>query len=613
MTISALAVLNPLMAAAAILLIRRGASVFAVAGAGLGLAAAVYALSEVAGGARLSATLPGLPDFPLMLVATPLTATLSTLVAVVSFFVIVYAVGYMKGEPDKVHFFAGMSFFVAAMQTLVLAGDWVLLLASWELIGLASYLLIGFWHERPEARRAATRAFLYTRTADLGLYAAIFILVTQTGTTEIERTFTVGGAAALVAGLFLLLAAAGKSAQTPFSGWLSDAMAGPTPVSALLHSATLVAAGAILLIRAFPLFPPDALLVVGLVGGATAIAAGLTAISEPDLKRLLAASTSAQYGFMLLAVGAGSPAAATVHLAAHAAMKSSLFLGAGIFQRARGSTAFDDLGGAGRERKWTFLAFAIAGLALAGIPPLSGFFSKDAVLAASFDSPYALLLGPLALLATLLTGIYVGRALALLWDGKGENAPVGGSPVGGSPVGGVGWMGAGLAALVVLAVVIGSAMAPLARFLGTELPEGLLVAALGLSVGVAGLAAGWLVDGERLLGEPLRDFAATGFRVGGGFDGLVARPAMAFAKVLDALDRGIHAGARSVGAAALSVANLSRFADERGIDGFIAFLVHGARKLGGRARALQSGLVHKELLLAVAGIAVILALLAISP
>ncbi|MGI8538673.1 MAG: NADH-quinone oxidoreductase subunit 5 family protein [Rubrobacteraceae bacterium] len=618
MTISALAVLNPLMAAAAILLIRRGASVFAVAGAGLGLAAAVYALSEVAGGARLSATLPGLPDFPLMLVATPLTATLSTLVAVVSFFVIVYAVEYMKGEPDKVHFFAGMSFFVAAMQTLVLAGDWVLLLASWELIGLASYLLIGFWHERPEARRAATRAFLYTRTADLGLYAAIFILVTQTGTTEIERTFTVGGAAALVAGLFLLLAAAGKSAQTPFSGWLSDAMAGPTPVSALLHSATLVAAGAILLIRAFPLFPPDALLVVGLVGGATAIAAGLTAISEPDLKRLLAASTSAQYGFMLLAVGAGSPAAATVHLAAHAAMKSSLFLGAGIFQRARGSTAFDDLGGAGRERKWTFLAFAIAGLALAGIPPLSGFFSKDAVLAASFDSPYALLLGPLALLATLLTGIYVGRALALLWDGKGENAPVGGSPVGGSPVGGspvggVGWMGAGLAALVVLAVVIGSAMAPLARFLGTELPEGLLVAALGLSVGVAGLAAGWIVDGERLLGEPLRDFAATGFRVGGGFDGLVARPATAFAKVLDALDRGIHAGARSVGAAALSVANLSRFADERGIDGFIAFLVHGARKLGGRARALQSGLVHKELLLAVAGIAVILALLAISP
>jgi NADH-quinone oxidoreductase subunit L len=174
-------------------------------------------------------------------------------------------------------------------------------------------------------------------------------------------------------------------------------------------------------------------------------------------------------------------------------------------------------------------------------------------------------------------------------------------------------MGAGLAALVVLAVVIGSAMAPLARFLGTELPEGLLVAALGLSVGVAGLAAGWLVDVERLLGEPLRDFAATGFRVGGGFDGLVARPATAFAKVLDALDRGIHAGARSVGAAALSVANLSRFADERGIDGFIAFLVHGARKLGGRARALQSGLVHKELLLAVAGIAVILALLAISP
>ncbi len=603
MSVAALAILNPLMAAAAILLIRRGASVFAVTGAGLGLIAAIYTLSEVAGGARLSTTLPGLPDLPLILVATPLAATLSTLVAVVSFFIIVYAVGYMKGERDKARFFAGMSFFAAAMQTLVLAGDWVLLLASWELIGLASYLLIGFWHDRPEARRAATRAFLYTRTADLGLYAAIFILVTQTNSTDISRTLDIGGAAALVAGLFLLLAAAGKSAQTPLSGWLSDAMAGPTPVSALLHSATLVAAGAILLIRAFPLFTPDALLVIGLLGGATAIIAGLTAISEVDLKRLLAASTSAQYGFMLLAIGAGSPAAATVHLAAHAAMKSSLFLGAGIFQHARGSTAFDDLGGAGRERRWTFLAFAISGLALGGAPPLSGFFSKDAVIAASFDSQYALLLGPLALIATLLTGVYVGRALVILWRGKGD----------GESVVGVGWMGAGLAALAVFAVLLGPALFPLARFLGAGLPGGLFVAALGLAVGLAGLAAGWRVDIGRVLGEPLRGFAETGFRIGDGFDGFVARPAMSFAKALDGVDRGIHAGALSVGAATLSIANLSRFADERGIDGFIAMLVHGARKLGGRARTLQSGLVHKELLLAVVGIAVILALLMISP
>ncbi len=602
MTVAALAILDPLMAAAAILLIRRGVSIFAVTGAGLGLAAAVYTLAEVAGGARLSTTLPGLPEFPLILVATPLTATLSTLVAAVSFFIIVYAVGYMKEERDKARFFAGMSFFVAAMQTLVLAGDWVLLLASWELIGLASYLLIGFWHTRPEARKAATRAFLYTRTADLGLYAAIFILVTQSGTTEISRTFDVGGTAALVAGLFLLLAAAGKSAQTPLSGWLSDAMAGPTPVSALLHSATLVAAGAILLIRAFPLFPPDALLVIGLLGGVTAVVAGLTAISERDLKRLLAASTSAQYGFMLLAIGAGSPAAATVHLAAHAAMKSSLFLGAGIFQRSRGSTSFDDLGGAGRERRWTFLAFALSGLALAGVPPLSGFFSKDAVIAASFDSQYALLLGPLALIATLLTGAYVGRALVVLWRGKGH----------GESVGGVGWMGVGLAALTVFAVLLGPALFPLVRFLGAGLPGGLFVAALGLAVGVAGLAAGWRVDAGRLLGRPLRDFAATGFRIGDGFDGLVAHPAMVFAKTLDTLDRGIHAGALSVGAAALSIASLSRFADERGIDGFIAFLVHGARKLGGRARTLQTGLVHKELLIAVAGVAVILIILAMS-
>ena len=601
MTLAALTILGPLAAAVLVVVLRRLAPALALLGTGVALFGALFTLARVAGGARYSATLPGLPDLPLRLVVEPLTAVLALFVSVVSFLVMVYAVGYTAEEEGKARFFAGMALFAAAMQTLVIAGDWVLLLAAWEVIGSLSFLLIGFYYERPGVGEAATRAFLYTRTADLGLYGAIFLLIAGTGTSEISRTLDVGGQAAVAAGLLLLIAAAGKSAQTPLQGWLQGAMAGPTPVSALLHSATLVAAGAVLLIRTSPLLPSAVLLIVGILGGVTALVSGLIAVAEGDLKRLLAASTSSQYGFMLLAVGAGSPIAATVHLIAHAAMKSSLFLGAGVFQHARGSTAFDDLRGAGRERRWTFAGFALAGLALAGVPPLAGFWSKDAILAATFESPNARLLAPLALAGTLLTAVYVGRALGLLWRGEGEA---------GEPVAGAGWMGAGLAALVVLAGTLGLAVGPLAGLLGEEVPKDLLLAGLGVVLALAGLPLGWFVPAGRLLG-PLRGPAERGFRFGGGFDWLVGRPAMTAARALDALDQSIHAVVLGLGWASLAVADATRAADERGIDGLIRALVRGTRALGDRARTVQSGLVHKELLLAALGGALMLAFLAI--
>jgi NADH-quinone oxidoreductase subunit L len=596
----ALAILGPLLAAAVILVIRRGTAPLALLGSAAGLAGALVALVRVAGGEGLSATLPGLPGLPLRLVAEPLTTLLSAVVAVVGLLVLVYAVGYMKEGGGKARFFAGMSFFVAAMQVLTLAGDWVLLLAAWELIGLSSYLLIGFWYGREGIPLSATRAFLYTRTADLGLYLAIFILISRTGTSEISRTLDVGGPAAATAGLLLLVAAAGKSAQTPLQGWLQDAMVGPTPVSALLHSATLVAAGAILMIRVSPLLPPGVQLVVGLLGGLTVIVTGLIAASQRDLKRLLAASTSSQYGFMLIAVGAGSPVAALFHLVAHAAMKSSLFLAAGVFQHARGSTAFADLGGVGRERRLAFAGFVVAGLALAGVPPLSGFWSKDAVIAASFGSPYAPVLGPLALAGALLTAIYVARALRLLWRGEGE----------GEPVTGTRWMEAGLVCLVALAAVLGFAEEPLAQLIGEEIPKDLVNAVLGLALALGGLLLGWSLSAGRLLG-PLRGPAERGFRFGGGFDGFIGRPALALARAADLLDRGIHTGVLGVGRSSLAVARASRLTDDAGIDRLIAALVRGTRDLGGRARELQTGLVHRELLLAAVGAALILAFLTV--
>ena len=318
MTMLALIILAPLLAGLAALVLRRAPEAIALAGAGLGFVAAMALLAGIVSGGTMQLVLPGLPQMPLRLVATPLTAVISAMVATVAACVLIYAVGYMRSDPEKPRFFGILLLFVAAMQALVLAGDWITVLAAWELIGFSSYLLIGFWHGRDGVPGAAMRAFLYTRSADLGLYLGIFVLIGWAGTSEISATLDITGTPALVAGLLLLVGAMGKSAQVPLQDWLQRAMAGPTPVSALLHSATLVAAGAILLIRVAPMLPSVALLAVGLVGGITAVVTGLIALAERDLKRLLAASTSSQYGLMLLAIGAGVPVAALLHLIAHA-------------------------------------------------------------------------------------------------------------------------------------------------------------------------------------------------------------------------------------------------------------------------------------------------------
>jgi len=622
MSIAALTILGPLAAAGLIASFRRASEPLALLGAVVSAIAALGTLLQVAGGAQYSTLLPGLPELPLRLVVDPLAAVLSVVVAVVSFFVLLYAVEYMRGERSRARFYAEMSFFAAAMQALVFAGDWVLFLAAWELIGLASYLLIGYYYERPGVPAAASRAFLTTRSADLGLYLGVLLLVSRAGTTEIAATLNAGGTAATVAGLLLLLAAAGKSAQAPFQGWLADAMVGPTPVSALLHSATLVAAGVALLARAFPLLPSGVLLLVGTVGGVTAVLAGVTALAQRDLKRLLAASTSSQLGFMFLALGAGSVVAAVFHLVTHAAMKSALFLGAGIFQHDRHGTDFEDLAGSGRGRRLAFAGFTLSGLALAGVPPLAGYRSKDAVVAAALGSEYAAVLVPLALVGTLLTGAYVARALRLLWRGEER--------VGRAE--GLGPMGAGLAGLALLAALLGLAADPLSHLLDRELPEGLLAAVLSLLAALTGLTAGWLFSTDRLLG-PVRAPAEVNFRAGGGFAAHAARPVISAAHVIDGLDRRIHSGAltagrgvravasavwaadefllsavRGAGSLGLVLAGASRRADERGIDVLIAGLVRRTRRLGGRARRLQTGLVHRELALAAGGVAALLVL-----
>lgn len=625
MIIAALSIFAPLIAAATILMLRRLPGEMAVGGMIAGLIASVITLWRVADGARFEATLPGLPDLPLLLAVDPIAAILSTVVAVVSTFVIVYAIGYMADDDDKVRFFAGMAFFVAAMQTLVLAGDWILFLVAWELIALASWLLIGFWYDRPGVGRSATWAFVVTRAADFGLYLGAILLITETGTSAISESSGVSGSVATTAGLAFLLAAVGKSAQAPLQGWLQDAMVGPTPVSALLHAATLVIAGVVLLVRGFPLLPSGMLIIIGLVGGISSVITGLIAVTQRDLKRLLAASTSSQLGLMLLALGAGSVPAAIVHLVAHAAMKSSLFLAAGVFQHDRESTAFDDLEGIGRERKAIFAGLVVAGLALAGVPPLAGFWSKDAVIAATFHSTTPGIFVPLAVAASLLTGVYVARAIRLLWQGDAASGESNSSTTSTER-----WMGCGLGALAVLAAGLGLAIGSIGTLLNAEVPEDLVSVVVGLIVAIIGLSVGWWVPVSRLLG-PLFPVASAGFRIGGGWSDVVAGPALMFARWCDALDRLIHAsvhgaGRRAlgfgsavngldsnvhsqvegVGRSSLRIAQASRSLDQDGIDGFIDGIVSEIRHAGSRARRLQTGLVHRELLVAVGGAALML-------
>ncbi|MDI5889560.1 NADH-quinone oxidoreductase subunit L [Halomonas rhizosphaerae] len=621
----ALPVVFPLLAAVAILVLRRWAPALALAGATLSLAVSLWLMGRVAEGHLETLLLPGLPDMPLRLTAEPLTALLTVVIATVGTFVLIHSVGYMKQESGLPRFYAVMSLFLAAMQALVLAGDWVLLLAAWELIGLCSYLLIGFWFQRSEAANAASRAFLYTRSADLGLYIAVFILIGSAGTSEIAATMNVGGSVAVAAGLLLLLAAMGKSAQVPLQDWLMRAMAGPTPVSALLHSATLVAAGAILLIRVTPLLAPGVLLAIGLVGGFTTVTTGLVALAERDLKRLLAASTASQYGLMLISIGAGAPLAALLHLVAHAAIKSALFLAAGDFQHARGGTGFDRLESVGRIRPWAFAGFTLAALALAGIPPLSGFFSKDAVIAAALSAAGAVWLAPLALAGTLLTGAYLARALRLLWRGAGGTRPVAGAA----------WMGVGVWGLAIPAAALGLAFGPIEALLDLPAPEaeGAWAVLLGLLAAVSGLALGWLVPARRLLG-PANPWAQSGLTVAGGLTAVVGRPAMAVSRGCERLEDRLYAAALRVGRRGLTIArgcerlelslyavvlgaghanlamgHLVRVGDERRIDGLIFALVASVRAWGDRARTLQSGLIHHSLAISAVVTAVMLLIL----
>lgn len=365
-----------------------------------------------------------------------LTAIMLVVVTGVSLVVQVYSQGYMKGDGGYARYYAYMSLFTASMIGLVLASSILQMFVFWELVGLSSYLLIGFWYHRPSAARAAMKAFLVTRLGDLGFLIAILYLFLHQGvlndsglnSLEIRDIYYATAAGLLGTTTVTWLAigffagAVGKSAQFPLHVWLPDAMEGPTPVSALIHAATMVAAGVFLVARMFPVFEASvaAMNLVAIIGGVTAVFAATMAITSNDIKRVVAYSTVSQLGYMMLALGIGAYTAAVFHLFNHAFFKALLFLGAGSVNHITGTFDMRFMGGLRKVQPWTYGMFFVASLSLAGIFPLAGFWSKDEILAEAFHNGdfVSRLVFFLAMTAVFMTAFYIFRALFMTFHGE---------------------------------------------------------------------------------------------------------------------------------------------------------------------------------------------------
>jgi NADH-quinone oxidoreductase subunit L len=359
--------------------------------------------------------------FGLSILVDPLSVFMMLIVSGVGSLIVGYSIGYMDGEDEERRYFAYMALFVFSMLLLVEGGNLLMLLVGWGLVGLSSYLLIGFHHERPSAIAAAKKAFIVNAFGDATFALALFLLIAHTGSLGFGSLNEVHGTTANLVALGLLGGAVAKSAQLPLHTWLPDAMEGPTPVSALIHAATMVTAGVYLIVRCHAVFElaPKIQDLAAILGTVTLLMAGLIALVQTDIKRVIAYSTMSQIGYMFLGAGLGAYANGMFHLMTHAFFKALLFLAAGIVIHAlAGEQDMRNMGGLKRLMPATYWFFAIGALALVGIPPFAGFFSKDSLLAASLDAGWlGWLLWSVGIVGTFLTGLYTYRMLFLVFHG----------------------------------------------------------------------------------------------------------------------------------------------------------------------------------------------------
>ncbi|CEP68322.1 NADH-plastoquinone oxidoreductase, chain 5 [Moorella glycerini] len=447
--------------------------------------------------------IPGLLKIEAGILIDPLAAVMLLVVTLVALLVEIYSVGYMHGDPGFSSFFSYLSLFSASMLGLVLANNYFMIFFFWELVGLCSYLLIGFYYHKHSAARAGLKAFVTNRVADFGFMLGFFFLFAMFGTFNFRELaeaipgYQNTGFLALAAAL-VFIGPIGKSAQFPLHVWLPDAMEGPTPVSALIHAATMVAAGVYLLARAFVLFAslPGIMLLVAYVGGFTALLAATIAVAQRDIKRILAYSTMSQLGYMVMAMGVGSMTAGMFHLMTHAFFKALLFLGAGSVIHALEEQDIFRMGGLYKDMKVTASTFIIAALALAGLPPLAGFWSKDEILAAAFDHGFTGLY-ILGTLVAFMTAFYMFRLIFVAFFGN-RRAGLHGHE---SPL----TMTVPLLILAVLSVVAGFAGAPFVShgfstfvYYGEphHVEPNYAVMLLSTLVALAGIGLAWLLYGR---------------------------------------------------------------------------------------------------------------------
>lgn len=504
---------------------------------------------------------PGAPHESLSIEAgflvDPLNLLMITLVTVISFFVQLFSYYYMAGDSDRPRYFAFLSFFSFAMTGLVLSNNLLQTFVFWELVGLASYLLIGFWFQKPSAAEAARKAFVINRLADLGFYLGVIGLLLFAGTLNFQhlgpRAAALPPAMALAAGLLVLTGVMGKSAQFPFHVWLPDAMEGPTPVSALIHSATMVAAGVFLLVRAYGLFAASAAVldVTLVVGSLTALTGAFLAVTQRDIKKILAYSTISQLGLMVMGIGAGHPEAGMFHLTTHACFKSMLFLTAGAFIHRFHTNDIWEIGRAGGRRDLVAVsALGFGLLSLSGLFPLSGFFSKDLILEALRERgavPFAT-----GILVSFVTAYYSFRLLFVVLLTR-PHAPAGGGHGHAHSEGALlsSCRVAPLACLALLSLAAGisgteAGRSALLHWLGAHpahLDWGLLAVSTALVAGGGALAFALYRDPERALeglesgGGPLRRLLDRKLYVDDAYTFLTRRVGLALAAAMDAFDR----------------------------------------------------------------------------
>jgi NADH-quinone oxidoreductase subunit L len=556
-------------------------------------------------------------------IVDPLTCMMLVVVTTIGTLIQIYSVGYMKGDMRFSRFFAYLSLFMSSMLGLLLADNLIALYIFWEGVGLCSYLLISFWFEKPAAARAGMKAFITTRIGDTGLLIGIFILAVSAHTVYFRdiAQLTDPGALFTAAALLIFCGAVGKSAQFPLHVWLPDAMEGPTPVSALIHAATMVAAGVYLVARCFTFFAAhgQALLCVAYVGGLTAIFAASIAVVNNDIKRVLAYSTISQLGFMMMGLGVGGYSAGTFHLMTHAFFKALLFLCAGSVIHSVHTQDIQAMGGIFKKMKVTGATFVIASLAIAGIPPFAGFWSKDEILSEVLHSGHPFLF-VVASVTSVLTAFYMFRLIFLSLFGKprSEIHPHESPAV----------MTVPLAILAVFAALIGLIGSPFVHHaFQTFISHGqaheaegrgpdYMVMGLSTLLALLGIGTAYLLYmlNKEILPQrirrhftPLYNLVSNKYYIDEIYSLLFIKPIIRLSRLASKFDLGVIDGAVN-GAAWITVilSKISAWIDHYIVDGAVNMVAMIFRLFSLALRRIQTGYIQTYLLIAFFGLAIII-------